>query len=132
MFIILCNLNIFASQTSLILSALSQMLVLVHSTFSFILLLSYLLRLFFICSENQYWQVTWKPVLPQTQSQLLRKSSFQSRTKLQVCCSLQSFFHSFINEPAQETRNFKVCCAIFLCNLLIVTVSYLLASLTLA
>ncbi len=36
-----------------------------------------------------------KPVLLQTQSQLLRKSSFRSSLKLQVCCSLEPLFTMF-------------------------------------
>ena len=52
---ILYNLNIFASQTSLMFSALSQMLVLVFSIFSFTCKI-----LFFYLFWNRYWWLSLK------------------------------------------------------------------------
>ena len=120
-----------ASQSSLIFAALSQLLVMVCFNFSFIM---WFLRAFFffpVVSKISIGGFPWKPVLPQTQSQLLRRSSFQSSIKFEVSCSLQYHFTMFCYDHAQETSNFKDHCAIFLCNSSIVVVSYLLTSLTL-
>jgi hypothetical protein len=73
--------------------------------------------------ENQYFH--------KLKVNISRKVPFTAASKFRLVALCNRFLQCFVSDPAQETRNYKVCYGIFVCKLLVVVVSYLLASLTL-